>query len=359
MNSHDDTKLFHLARRYIMNPTELRELLQDIQHVSLGILGDFCLDAYLFLDPSASEISLETGLPTHAVARQHYSLGGAGNVANNVCAMGAGRTSVFGVIGDDPYGHEMMRLFRNLSIDMSGLISQEQHWDTHVYVKPYHGEQEQPRIDFGNFNRLSEESCRTLLQRLEHALPQLDIVIINQQVFRGLYTAEMQARLRELIQRYPEVPFITDSRHHCNEAEGTMRKINDREGAVLCGLKPLPDDSISYQGVKRIAKELYERWQRPIFLTRGEHGCIVYDQAGYHEIPGLRMTGPIDTVGAGDSMLAGIATALAVGKDAVSAAEFGNLVAGVTIQKLFQTGTASPEEILQLGMDSDEAVISQ
>ena len=336
-----------------MDTTDLRELLENITQVSVGILGDFCLDAYLFLDPAASEISLETGLPTRVVSRQHYSLGGAGNVANNVCAMGVGRTAVFGVIGDDPYGYEMTRLFRDLSLDISGLLTQKQQWDTHVYVKPYQADREQSRIDFGNFNRLSQETCHTLLDRLEQALPQLDIIIINQQVFRGLYTEEMRVRLRELIQRYPGTPFITDSRHHCNEAAGTIRKINDREGAILCGLKPLPDDPISNQEIKGIAKELYERWRQAVFLTRGEQGCIVYDNRGYHEIPGLRITGPTDTVGAGDSMLAGIAAALAVGKDAVTAAEFGAVVAGVTVQKLFQTGTASPEEILRICITSD------
>jgi sugar/nucleoside kinase (ribokinase family) len=114
----------------------------------------------------------------------------------------------------------------------------------------------------------------------------------------------------------------------------------------LCGLQQLPDDPLAYQDAKRVAKELYERWQQPVFLTRREYGCTVYDHTGFHNIPGLRITAQTDTVGAGDSMLAGIAAAMAAGKDAVTAAEFGNLVAGVTVQKLFQTGTASPEEIL-------------
>ena len=86
-----------------MNRVELAELLEKIRTVSIGIIGDFCLDVYLFLDPSASEISLETGLPTNAVKLQKYSLGGAGNVANNLFAMGVKRISVFGIIGDDFY----------------------------------------------------------------------------------------------------------------------------------------------------------------------------------------------------------------------------------------------------------------
>jgi phosphoglycolate phosphatase-like HAD superfamily hydrolase len=61
----------------------------------------------------------------------------------------------------------------------------------------------------------------------------------------------------------------------------------------------------------------------------------------------------VDTVGAGDSYLAGAASALAAGCDMVVAGEIGSYVAGVTVQKLFQTGTATPEEILQIGADPD------
>jgi len=62
---------------------------------------------------------------------------------------------------------------------------------------------------------------------------------------------------------------------------------------------------------------------------------------------------PVDPVGAGDSMLAGIAAALAVGAKPFKAAELGSLVAGVTVQKLMQTGTATAEEILNIGADPD------
>ena len=74
-----------------MNRNELEALLGDIRRVRIGVIGDFCLDAYWELDASLSEISIETGLATRAVRRQRYSLGGAGNVANNLVAMGVGQ----------------------------------------------------------------------------------------------------------------------------------------------------------------------------------------------------------------------------------------------------------------------------
>jgi beta-phosphoglucomutase-like phosphatase (HAD superfamily) len=70
-------------------------------------------------------------------------------------------------------------------------------------------------------------------------------------------------------------------------------------------------------------------------------------------VPGLQILGRIDTVGAGDSALAGIAAALAAGRDALTAAALGNYAAGVTVQKLFVTGTATPREIMDIGTDPD------
>jgi phosphoglycolate phosphatase-like HAD superfamily hydrolase len=90
-----------------------------------------------------------------------------------------------------------------------------------------------------------------------------------------------------------------------------------------------------------------------LFLTRGARGILVRDRAGFHEVQGLQVVGRIDTVGAGDSALAGIAAALASGADPVSAAALGNFTAGVTVKKLFITGAASPAEILAVGTDPD------
>ena len=58
-----------------MTRERLEELLQLIRSVRIGVIGDFCIDAYWMIDPSLSEISVETGLPTRAVRLQRYSAG--------------------------------------------------------------------------------------------------------------------------------------------------------------------------------------------------------------------------------------------------------------------------------------------
>ncbi len=60
----------------------------DISSVKIIVIGDFCLDAYWFIDEAMSEISIETNEATRPVAKQRYSLGGAGNVTNNLAALG-------------------------------------------------------------------------------------------------------------------------------------------------------------------------------------------------------------------------------------------------------------------------------
>lgn len=331
-----------------MKRDELRGLLDNIRGSRIGIVGDFCLDAYVLLEPAASEVSIETGLATRPVRSQRYMLGGAGNVAKNLIAMGVEHVSVFGVVGRDPFGEEMRRLCVSAGINTDGLLMQGEQWDTHVYMKPVEHEHEQHRMDFGNFNQLHPLVCRDLIEKLSAALPRLDIVIINQQIARGIHTKEFREGLRALIGRNPGTMFIADSRHYIDEYTGTMRKLNLREGMRLFESEPTAPDPMDAGEVERLCRSLYQRWGKTVFLTRGERGCAVFDREGFHEIPGLLILAPVDPVGAGDSMLAGITAALATGAGPHTAAELGSLVAGVTVQKLMQTGTASPQEILNL-----------
>ncbi len=336
-----------------MNRHDLMDLLERIRRARIGILGDFCLDVYLLMEPAASEASLETGLSTRPVRTQRYSLGGAGNVASNLQAMGAANLFAFGVLGRDPFGLEMSGLLTSKGVNTEGLLTQGENWDTHVYMKPYEREQEQHRLDFGAFNELHAVTAGLLLERLTAALPLLDLIIVNQQIVRGIHTREFRTELRTLIGSHSEKTFIVDSRHFPDEYGGAIRKLNAAEGARLLGMDGAAFDQLDRRAMESLASTLYRRWGKPVFLTRGEHGCVIIDQQGFREIPGLLILSPVDTVGAGDSMLAGIAAGLAVGAEPYRAAELGSLVAGVTVQKLMQTGTATPEEILRLGPDPD------
>ena len=333
-----------------MRHDELIGLLAKIRSSRIGILGDFGLDAYLLLEPGASESSLETGLSTRPVRTQRYSLGAAGNVASNLHAMGVGTLCAFGVIGEDPFGGEISQLLSSKGIDTAGLLVQREQWDSHVYMKPHERQQEQHRLDFGNFNELHARTSALLLEALAAALPSLDLIIINQQVRHGIHTKEFREALQAFVVGHPEKCFVADSRHFADNYAGCVRKINTLEAARLVGRNSAAMEAAE---VEDLAKSLFQRWAKPVFLTRGENGCIVCDTTGCKEVPGLLILSPVDPVGAGDSMLAGIAAALAVGAELLQAAELGSIVAGVTVQKLMQTGTATADEILKIGADPD------
>lgn len=336
-----------------MNTEQLKKVLNDISSVKIAVLGDFCLDAYWFVDEAMSEISVETNQATRPVRTQRYSLGGAGNVTNNIAAMGIKDIRAFGVIGTDPFGAEMVRIMKATGINADNLLIQEEEWYTHTYAKPYIDAVELNRVDFGNYNVLSVETADRLIASLVKTVPEVDVVIINQQVPSGIHTDYFKKRLVEVVGQFPQKLFIVDSRNFNDYYDGTLRKMNDTEAARLCGLNKKPDEVVLYSEVVASARTLFEKFKKPLFITRGSKGSLTIDASGISEIPGLLIMSKVDTVGAGDSYLAGAASALAAGHPMKTAAELGALVAGVTVQKLFTTGTATPEEILHLGKESD------
>ncbi len=337
-----------------MKTIDLETLLARLANVRLGVIGDFCLDAYWDVDARRSEVSVETGLPTRPVRTQRYSLGGAGNVAHNLKAMGVVAVSAYGVSGRDPFGYQMRELLRALDIRAGGLLDETDDWITHTYIKPMEAGVEASRIDFGNFNRLSDALAGQLVARLAADLPHLDAVIINQQVADGIHRSErFQEALQSLIVAHPKKLFILDSRGMSRRYAGTICKLNAHEATVLAGGRHGPRDVVTLDEARAAGLTLAAEWGRPVFVTRGDRGCLVVDGGCCEVIPGLHIVENTDPVGAGDSMLSGIAAAMAAGADALTAATFGGFVSGVTVQKLHQTGTASPEEIRRIGSSPD------
>ncbi len=331
-----------------MNKKEMCKVFKRIKKVKIAVLGDFCLDAYWEIDTLAAEISVETGLPTQPVREHRYSPGGAGNVAANLATLGVGEVHAFGVLGQDLFAQETCRILQQLSIQCEGLQYQKKEWQTCVYIKRIVAGKERNRIDFGNFNHLQTAVATGLLQSLQKKLPELDAVIINQQLVRGIHTRDFRRQLVALVEKNPQVTFITDSRDFGDDFHGTMRKINDREACILCGFELPVDSEISYDQAMAATKQLTQRWREMIFVTCGAAGVLIGDGGSVQEVPAEKISGPVDTVGAGDTLLAGLTAALAAGAAPVTAAKLGTLAAAVSVRKLYQCGAATPQEILQL-----------
>ena len=332
----------------ILNKQLIEKILCNAKTAKIGVVGDFCLDVYWFLNEIASEKSLETDLPTWPIAEQEYSLGGAGNVVNNLHALGCENIHVFGVVGTEPWGQKLMQKLYKLNVNCEGMITQEKHWATPAYVKPYKEQNELNRIDFGNFNKLDTETLNCLLSLLEKNLQNQDIVIISQQIAGSLFVDEFIEKLLILINKFCDTLFIVDSRHNSGDFPSAILKLNDFTAESMVDNTTPNGVGVTRENAIKTAKTLCKKLKKTIFITRGINGCILVDEGVIKEIPSIKITGKIDTVGAGDSMLAGICIGLVSGQDAYNSACLGILAAAVSIQKLYQTGTVSPEELLMM-----------
>lgn len=336
-----------------MTQTRIHEILEKISKVKIAVYGDFCLDAYWQMDPDGSELSVETGLKAEAVSRHTYSPGGAGNIVANLAALKPGTIKVIGVVGDDIYGRELSGQLNILGADVASLIVQNEAFDTYTYTKKYYGDKEDPRIDFGLKNSRSQETDEALLQNIQSALESYDALIFNQQVSGSITNREFIDRANKLFASYENKIVVLDSRHFNSEFRSVYRKANEIETAALNGLQLSPQDNLSFSEIKRHAKEVYEKNHKPIFVTCGARGIVCMDESGLSEIPGILLLKKLDTVGAGDTTISALTLCLAAGISPPEAAEFANLAAAVSVQKLFTTGTASGQEITELNLDAD------
>jgi len=330
---------------------ETEEILNKIKDIKILLYGDFCLDAYWVLDPRGSEVSVETGLKALAAGNQKYSLGGASNVAANIAALKPKEVKIAGVAGDDIFGREMISQLNSIGVDTSGLVIQKESFETYVFGKLILEGDEQPRIDFGTYNKRSRETDEKIIEYMRKNALDADIIIINQQVPGCITNREFITWINSLASELSDKIFIVDSRHYASEFKNVSLKTNEVEAAILSGINANLTDVFNVNDIMKIALKLYSRHNRPCFISRGKQGIIACDEKGIHQIAGLQFLKKLDTVGAGDTALSAIACALAAKINIQDAIEFANFAAGVTVQKLFMTGTASPDEILSLCAD--------
>ena len=336
-----------------MKIARVKEILENIKTVKVAVYGDFCIDAYWILNTQGGELSVETGLKAQAVGKHYYRLGGASNLVANLAALEPAQIRVIGAIGDDIFGRELRRQFKALGVDSSGLVVQEEDFDTYTFGKRYLQDEEQSRIDFGFFNQRTELTDETLLKSIEQALQQCDVLIFNQQVPGSITNQQFIEQANGLFEKYKDTIVLCDSRHYGEKFKYIYRKTNDIEAAKLNGVDAEIDDVITLADIKSYAASFYAQFDKPAFVTRGARGIITADGEGVREVPGLQILKKIDSVGAGDTTTSALALSLAAGVSAGEAAAFANFAAAVTVQKLFQTGTASGEEILQISKDPD------
>jgi rfaE bifunctional protein kinase chain/domain len=325
---------------------QVEGLLQAIGRTRVAVVGDFCLDWYLDIDGSASERSIETGLPTWPVRRIRTAPGGAGNVVANLATLGVRGVRCYGVIGADPFAAVLATHLQELGCDVSGLVTQARDWITPTYMKPLVDGIERHRIDTGHANVLSDEVAERVITALAESVEAVDVLIVNQQLARGgVHTPGFRDALARIAPRARIV--VVDARQHPEGYGAAVRKLNETEARARAeALDPTPAQGRDLAGV---AAALADHWGGVVCVTRGAEGALVAEPGrGVAEVPGIAVEGPTDPVGAGDAFVASFAAALGAGADALSAARLGNLAAAVTVTTIGATGSASPEQLVDL-----------
>jgi rfaE bifunctional protein kinase chain/domain len=329
----------------MLTESTLERILTSLPQLRIGVVGDLFLDRYLDLDAALTEPSIETGLDAYQVTRVRSYPGAAGTIINNLAALGVGVIMPVAVIGDDGEGYELRQALAAMPAVQSEHLIARRDRRTPTYTKPMlnevgHAPRELNRLDIKNRAKLPPDAEEAVLRALAGVWPACDALLVLDQVSEpdcGVITERVRRRLSELGAAAPEKLLLADSRERIGLFTNIRLKPNMGECRKALGTEMEPPQAVA---------KLAERCGRPVFLTCGAQGIwVARPRQSPVRVPAVLVTGPIDSVGAGDSTSAGLACAVAASATLEEAAAFANLVASITIQQIGTTGTASPQQV--------------
>ena len=336
-----------------MTPSRFQQITGRYPQLKVALIGDFCLDRYLEIDPGRRETSLETGLPVHNVVGVRAQPGAAGTILNNLVALGLGTIYPVGFCGEDGEGYELGRALAALRGVNTSFFIQTSERRTFTYCKPLVREPGRPprelnRLDSKNWTPTPPGLEARLIQSLRQLAVQVDAIILMDQVDAagtGVVTARLLEAVGELSRVRPELLILADSRRTLRGFPPVCFKMNAVELAALVDAPPpLAFDEVQRQAV-RLAREL----GRMVFITLAERGMLGASPEGAAEhLSALPLRGEIDIVGAGDAVTANLTAALAGGANLREALTLANAAASIVIHQLGTTGTAGVAQLAAL-----------
>lgn len=336
-----------------MDSARLKEILAKMADLQMIVYGDYFLDHYLTLDRKLSEISLETGLEAYQVIETRKYPGVAGVVVANLRSLGVS-VHALGLVGDDGNGYDLCHKLNEMAVNVSGLL-EVPGYATPTYNKPMmreaNGEEhELNRMDVKPRAPLPAPLEERLAVEMRRLLPQAQGMLVVDQA-RGLNCGVVTDRMREELQRLavenPNKIIMADSRDFLGLYRSVILKSNLSEALRAAGIARQAGES-AVACAERSGQILYARTHRPIVITLGSEGIYLREnlqKPGVH-IPAIPVEGPIDIVGAGDSVNASVGAALCAGASLEEAGFVGNLVASIVIQQIGVTGTATAKQVL-------------
>lgn len=304
----------------------LRFLQSHIQFCKVLVFGDIMLDRYYFGE--VKRISPEAPVPVAKIYREQDTLGGAANVALNLVKLGC-PVKLVGIVGCDDSRSRLEILMESLSMDQTGLVAANRPTTTKLRV--IGGHQQMIRLDFEQVEALSKRTERELKQRIEKLLNAgIDSIIISDYA-KGVCTA---ALCRYLITeaRQRQIPLIVDPKgaNWKKYAGASFITPNVKElGEAIHASVPNQNEDIEKAGSKVRKRFALDE----MILTRSEQGMSVINDDRILHIPTLAQD-VFDVSGAGDTVIAVMAAALAGKLDVAEAALLANVAAGYVVGKV-------------------------
>ncbi len=327
----------------------VKDLMARASGAKVTVVGDFCLDKYLYIDPALDEPSLETGKTAYQVIGKGLYPGGAGNVASNLRGLTA-QVKCVGIVGDDGEGYELLRALESIGADTSMMV-RDPNRCTSTYTKPMYGTPgnytELNRLDFKNFKPMDKDIEAKIIANMLACAAESDALLVLDQFIEpdcGVINTAVREAVIALAAEKPELVIYADSRAFIHLFSDVVVKCNNFEvvKSIDTNFEGEPDGDM----VLDCGSRLYAKNNRPVFVTRGKHGSMVFDAEGVYNSPAVDVPGPFDICGAGDASASGIVLALALGASPRDAADLANIISSITIQQIGVTGFATPAQVI-------------
>ncbi|RLB94247.1 MAG: D-glycero-beta-D-manno-heptose-7-phosphate kinase, partial [Deltaproteobacteria bacterium] len=300
------------------------------------VIGDLMIDEYLW--GKVDRISPEAPVQVVSVLRESTTLGGAGNVVNNLRALGAS-VAVAGVIGAGSNAHFLLKAFRELGVDTAGLI-QDPERPTTKKTRIIAGHQQVLRIDRETRHDISEENANTLTEFVGDHISDFDVLLLSD-YSKGLLSARLLQQVIGLARKNNKIVIADPKGLNFKKYAGvTMITPNKKEASLAAGIEIVDDRSLMAAGQKLLADIGVEN----VLITCGKEGMVLFEhgQKPYQITAQAREV--FDVSGAGDTVLAVLGLSLAAGASFREAASLANVAAGIVVGKV-GTATVSMDEL--------------
>jgi rfaE bifunctional protein kinase chain/domain len=324
----------------------MEQLLRDMAGKRVMIVGDVMLDHYTFGE--VTRISPEAPVPVVQVIDEQYLLGGAGNVALNIVALG-GKATIIGLIGNDRDGEVLNTLLAESAIDTA--LIHDDHRRTTRKTRIMAQNQQIVRVDREHTGELAEPVVGALLETIARHGQEHDIVIVSD-YGKGAITATIMDALRTLKGkdgRRPRILVDPKPQNYDLYHDVDILTPNTKEAGEGAGIP-----CTWPQGPAKVGQALFKRLNcRDLLITLGAQGMALFE--GPHKathIPTFARK-VFDVTGAGDTVIATMALAMAAGACLLDAAVLANHAAGIVVG---QVGAATPTpEGLRKSLESNGA----